>query len=145
MKRLFNPQISFYILSYSLGGVLIAHSLYLKMVVFTLPGTAQFFAEIGLPEILAYIVFIIESIAGAALLLGFHTRFFTALIIPVLLGATLTHLPYGWLFTNSGGGWEYPLFLSLVAIALLGLGDETQTKRYPFFIKKNKVKNGMVE
>jgi putative oxidoreductase len=45
----------------ALGVVLIAHSIYLKFVVFTLPGTAQFFASIGLPSTLAYVVFAIED------------------------------------------------------------------------------------
>jgi len=92
------------------------------MIVFSLPGTAQFFSSIGLPETLAYIVFFIEVISGVALLLGFNTRFFSALVIPVLLGATWTHWANGWLFTNSGGGWEYPLVLTLMSVVQLSLG-----------------------
>jgi len=106
-----------------LGIVLIAHSLYLKVVVFTLPGTVEFFASIGLPGALAYLVFMIEAIVGIALALGFRTQWFVALVIPVLLGATWAHWSSGWLFSNTGGGWEYPLFLSISAIALLFLGD----------------------
>lgn len=103
MNRLLNPDTSVLILRVALGAVLLAHSLYLKLIVFTLAGTAQFFASIGLPEELAYIVFAVEVVVGVALLLGFNTRLFSALIIPVLLGATWTHLPNGWLFTNAGG------------------------------------------
>ncbi|MFO6425044.1 DoxX family protein [Motilimonas sp. KMU-193] len=123
MNRLFNPETSALILRLTLGTVLLAHSLYLKMVVFTLAGTAQFFVSIGLPATLAYIVFLLEAIVGVGLLLGFYTRIFSALIIPVLLGATWVHSASGWLFTNTGGGWEYPLVLSLMAIVQLGLGD----------------------
>ncbi|MDX1517303.1 MAG: hypothetical protein R3288_10710, partial [Woeseiaceae bacterium] len=34
------------------------------------------------------------------------------------------HSANGWLFTNEGGGWEYPLFLAAIAGAqvLLGAG-----------------------
>lgn len=123
MNRLLNPETSTFISRVALGTVLLAHSLYLKMIVFTLAGTAQFFASIGLPEILAYIVFLVESIAGVALLLGFKTRLFSALVIPILLGATWAHSQNGWLFTNAGGGWEYPLLLTFMAVVQLGLGD----------------------
>ena len=47
MNRILNPDISASILRAALGIVLIAHSLYLKMVVYTLAGTAQFFGSIG--------------------------------------------------------------------------------------------------
>jgi len=123
MNRLINTETSIFILRVALGSVLLAHSLYLKMVVFSLAGTAQYFASIGLPETLAYIVFLVESIVGMALLLGFKTRIFSALVIPILLGATWAHSPNGWLFTNAGGGWEYPLLLTFMAVAQLGLGD----------------------
>ncbi|MFK5912749.1 MAG: DoxX family protein [Woeseiaceae bacterium] len=116
-------DIGTFILRVALGSVLLAHSLYLKLMVFTLPGTAQFFASIGLPELLAYAVFSIEAIAGVALILGFKTRLFSALVIPVLLGATWAHLANGWLFTNAGGGWEYPLLLAVMALAQVGLGN----------------------
>ncbi|MCJ8321853.1 MAG: DoxX family protein [Colwellia sp.] len=123
MNNLLNSDISTFILRISLATVLLAHSLYLKLVVFTLAGTAQFFASIGLPEVLAYLVFLNEVVVGVALLLGFKTRFFSALVIPVLLGATWVHSTNGWLFTNTGGGWEYPLLLTVMAIVQIGLGD----------------------
>jgi putative oxidoreductase len=107
----------------ALGVVLIAHSIYLKFVVFTLPGTAQFFASIGLPPTLAYVVFAIEAAAGIALVLGWQSRIAALAVVPVLLGATWAHSSAGWLFTNSGGGWEYPALLSILAIAQAFLGD----------------------
>jgi putative oxidoreductase len=123
MNNLLNSDTSTFILRISLATVLLAHSLYLKLVVFTLAGTAQFFGSMGLPEVLAYFVFVIEVVGGVALLLGFKTSFFLALVIPVLLGATWVHFTNGWLFTNTGGGWEYPLLLTVLAIVQIGLGD----------------------
>ncbi|UTW04158.1 DoxX family protein [Amphritea atlantica] len=123
MNLILNPAIGASILRASLGIVLMAHSLYLKMIVYTLAGTAQFFASIGLPEILAYIVFFVEAIAGVALVLGFKTRLFSALVIPILLGATWVHSTNGWLFSNTEGGWEYPLLLTIMAVAQFGVGD----------------------
>jgi len=123
MNNTIKPEIGIFILRVSLGIVLIAHSLYLKLVIFTLPGTADFFASIGLPGALAYLVFAIEAMAGIALIVGFKTRWFAAATVPVLLGATWAHWSSGWLFTNTGGGWEYPLFLTLSAVVLFFVGD----------------------
>ena len=44
------------LLRVSLGLMFIAHSLYLKVVVFTVPGTVQFFESLGLPGFSAYLV-----------------------------------------------------------------------------------------
>lgn len=106
----------------SLGIVLVAHSLYLKGVVYTLGGTAAYFDSIGLPGWTAYAVFLIELFAGAALIAGYQVRLASLAVIPVLLGATWAHWSAGWLFSNSGGGWEYPLFLAVIALAQVFLG-----------------------
>jgi len=100
----------------------IAHAL-LKLMVFTLPGTAQFFASVGLPGPLAYPVFAAELLGGLALLLGLYARQVSLALLPVMLGAAWVHLPNGWVFTSAGGGWEYPLFLALASLALWLLGD----------------------
>ena len=123
MNNFLTPDLGAFISRVSLGMVLLMHSAYLKLMVFTLPGTAAFFGSLGLPEFSAYIVFSIEVIAGIALILGVKTRLFAALVIPVLAGATWAHLGSGWLFTNTGGGWEYPLFLTAMAFVQLCLGD----------------------
>lgn len=111
------------VLRVSLGLMFLAHSVYLKAFVFTLPGTAQFFESLGLPWILAYGVFFAEAIGGALLVLGAYTRWVALALLPVLLGAAWTHWSNGWLFTNANGGWEYPVFLAAAAVAQLLLGD----------------------
>jgi len=112
------------LLRIALGVMFIAHSLWLKLFVFTLPGTAQFFVSLGLPAILAYVVFVAEGLGGILLILGVQVRAVALALLPVLLGATWVHTGNGWLFSNSGGGWEYPLFLTVAtaAQALLGAG-----------------------
>lgn len=122
LDALLGPANGAFILRITLGTVLLVHSVYLKLVVFTLPGTAQFFSSLGLPSFLAYVVFAIEAVAGVALILGIRTRLFAALVIPVLIGATWAHSANGWLFTNSGGGWEYPVILVLMAVVQVALG-----------------------
>ena len=108
----------------ALGIIFFAHGFYLKVFVFTLPGTAQFFESLGLPPALAYAVFAAETAGGFALLLGIYARWAAVALIPVALGATWAHLGAGWLFSNTGGGWEYPLFLvvTLAVQALIGDG-----------------------
>lgn len=106
----------------ALGTMFIAHAL-LKYYVFTLPGTVKFFESIGLPGPLAYLTFYAELFGGALILAGAWSRWVSAALIPVLLGATWTHAANGWLFTAPNGGWEYPAFLTVAAFALALLGD----------------------
>ena len=111
------------LLRVSLGIMFLAHSVYLKYVVFTLPGTAKFFQSLGLPGFAAYAVFAAEALGGLLLVVGVKTRWVAAALVPVLLGAAWAHFGNGWLFTNAGGGWEYPVFLAAAASALALIGD----------------------
>ena len=117
------------VLRVSLGVMFLAHSLYLKAFVFTLTGTAQFFASIGLPASLAYVVFLAEAIGGLLLLAGVYTRWVALALVPILIGAAWVHWPNGWLFTAPNGGWEYPVFLSAAAVAQFLLGDGAYAMR----------------
>ena len=110
------------LLRVSLGAMWIAHAL-LKAFVFTLPGTAQFFASVGYPGFLAYPVFAAELIGGTALVLGVYARQVSLVLVPVMLAAAWVHLPNGWLFTSQGGGWEYPVFLAVASLGLWLSGD----------------------
>lgn len=110
------------VLRLGLGVMFITHAL-LKLLVFTLDGNAQFFESIGLPGALGHAVFAAELAGGALLILGVWPRAVALALIPVLLGATWAHSGNGWLFTNEGGGWEYPAFLALAALVQALLGD----------------------
>lgn len=111
------------LLRIALGAMFLSHGL-LKFLVFTLPGTAGFFASVGVPGFLAYVVAPAEVLAGIALLVGFQTRIVAALTVPILLGAASVHFGNGWVFSAPKGGWEYPVYLVIAAIAqsLLGSG-----------------------
>ena len=111
------------LLRLGLGVMFIAHSLYLKLFVFTLAGTAGFFESLGLPGVVAYLVFAAEGIGGILLILGVQTRWVALALVPILLGATWVHSGNGWLFSAEGGGWEYPFFLALTAVVQALLGD----------------------
>ena len=111
------------VLRVALGVMFLAHSLYLKLVVFTLPGTVKFFESLGLPGWTTYATIAVEAIGGAMLILGVQTRYAAAALLPVLAGATWVHFKNGWLFTNAGGGWEYPVFLAVATIVQALVGD----------------------
>ena len=112
-----------FILRVSLGAMFLAHSLYLKLVVFTLPGTVKFFESLGLPAFSTHLTIAAEAIGGLMLIAGYKTRVASVALLPVLLGATWVHWKNGWLFTNAGGGWEYPLFLAAATVAQALVGD----------------------
>jgi putative oxidoreductase len=111
-----------FVLRITLGVAFIAHAL-LKLLVFTLPGTAQFFASIGLPPFLGYVAFAAELIGGVLLVLGVGTRYVAAALVPLMLGATWAHVGNGWLFTAKDGGWEYPAFWTAATVAQVLLGQ----------------------
>lgn len=120
-----------FLLRVSLGVMFIAHGLILKYLTFTPAGTAQYFESIGYPAALAYVVIAAETLGGIALVLGFQTRLVAFAMVPILIGATLQHIPNGWVFNAAGGGWEYPVLLTVIAVVqgLLGGGAFAITKR----------------
>lgn len=118
MSSLDTNRLGSTLLRVTLGLMFVAHSVLLKYFVFTLPGTAQYFSSIGLPAFLAYVVFALEAIGGILLILGVQTRRVALALVPVLLGATWVHIGNGWVFSNQGGGWEYPLFLVVAALVV---------------------------
>lgn len=116
-------QHAIFLLRLALGIMFIAHSWYLKLFVFTLAGTAQFFDSLGLPGWFAYVVFAAEALGGILLVLGIQTRWVALLLVPILAGATWAHWGNGWMFGYTNGGWEYPLYLTLLAWVQFMLGD----------------------
>jgi putative oxidoreductase len=106
------------LLRVSLGVMFLAHSVVLKLFTFGLAGTAGYFASLGLPASLAYLVFAAEAAGGVLLVLNVATGWVSLALIPVLAGAFWAHAGNGWVFSAAGGGWEYPLFLIIVSVAV---------------------------
>lgn len=111
------------LLRVSMGILFVAHGL-LKVLVFTIPGTVAYFQSIGYPGSLAYVVIAAEIIGGVMLILGILPRLVAVALIPIMIGATLQHVPNGWLFSAPKGGWEFPALWTvlLVVLAMLGPG-----------------------
>jgi putative oxidoreductase len=82
-----------------------------------LEATSQFFAsKLGLPPALALIAGLIEFFGGIALALGFATRAIASLVVGMMAVAVVSvHLGNGYFWTS--GGFEYPLFWAIAALA----------------------------
>lgn len=119
------------ILRLSLGAMFVSHGL-LKVLVFTIPGTVGFFESVGFPGWLAYLTMAGEIGGGTLLILGLFTRWIALGLLPVLLGAMQVHFGNGWVFTNQGGGWEYPAFLAVSAVVQALLGNGAYALRVPW-------------
>lgn len=118
------------------GGLLLSHGL-LKLLVFTVPGTVAYFGSIGLPPLAAYLTIFGELAGGLAITLGLFTRLAAVLSLPLLLGATWAHSGNGWVFSSTGGGWEFPAFLALIAVVVAIQGSGTLAlSRLPLFNAK---------
>ncbi|MBI1384671.1 MAG: DoxX family membrane protein [Rhizobiales bacterium] len=117
------PEFGALVLRVGLGALFLAHA-WLKIAVFTIPGTVQFFASLGLPAIAAYGTILIELVGGVLLILGVASRLVSLAMLPVLAGSILfVHGDKGWLFSNEGGGWEFPAFLIVASLAQVFLGN----------------------
>lgn len=111
------------LLRVSLGILFLAHAA-LKIFVFTVPGFVGYFAALGLPAIAAYAVLALETFGGLSLVLGVYASWAALPLAAEMLGTIVfVHGANGWLFTNRGGGWEYPAFWAVALVALHLLGD----------------------
>jgi putative oxidoreductase len=106
----------------ALGLMFIAHA-YLKLAVFSVAGFEGFLAQSGLPTILAWPIILGEVLGGLAILTGFYSRLVSVALLPILLGALVIHAPNGWVFNAPNGGWEYPAFLAVAALAHALIGE----------------------
>lgn len=133
MKALFQTDdgLAGFILRVTLGLVMFPHGAQ-KLLGwfggFGFDGTMGFFTQkMGLPWIIAFLIIIGESFGSLGLLAGFLTRFASASLAVIMLGAiTMVHLPHGF-FMNWGGqqqgeGYEYHLLVIGIAAALLVTG-----------------------
>ena len=104
------------------GVILLAHG-WLKVSIFTVDGTVNYFASIGLPAVIAYLVIFGELVGGLALILGIQTRLASLFTVPIVLGAAIMNSGNGWLHSANGGGWEYAASLTIIAVAITLMGS----------------------
>ncbi|UWR39543.1 DoxX family protein [Sulfitobacter sp. W074] len=118
-----NTDLAALALRLSSGVLFLAHG-WMKVSLFTIPGTVAFFESLGLPGFFAYLTILAELGGGLLLIAGIAVRLVSLPLIAILLGSVWAHAGFGWTFSNEGGGWEFPLFWAVVqgVIALLGAG-----------------------
>lgn len=103
-----------------IGAVFIAHGLQ-KFLVWGIGGTAESFGQVGipLPAVSAWVAALVETVGGAALLLGIGLPVAGVLLALNMLGALVFyHLPHGFFVSDADGGIEYVLVLAAAALAL---------------------------
>jgi len=104
------------------GVILLAHG-WLKVSIFTVDGTVNYFASIGLPAVIAYLVIFGELVGGLAIILGIQTRLASLFTVPIVLGAAIVNSGNGWLHSANSGGWEYAASLTVIAVAITLMGS----------------------
>ncbi len=111
------PNVGILLIRLGVGVVFLVHGIQ-KLT--TLDSTVGFFGVLGVPAFLAYLVIAIETLGGAAMILGLCVRMAGIGIAAVMVGAIfLVKFSKGFV-----GGYEYDLVLLLAAlsITLLGVG-----------------------
>jgi putative oxidoreductase len=109
---------SMLVLRLALGAIFLAHGL---QKISGMDGIVKWFASIGLPPLLAYIVATIETVGGAFLILGLFTRVAATGIVFVMLGAIFSvKMSKGFI-----GGYEFDVSLLAAAVALILSGSHT--------------------
>lgn len=106
------------VLRVGLAAMYLAHSVVLKLGTFGLAGTVGYFSSLGFPAAFTYAVIGAEIVGGLLLLANIATQWVSLALIPILLGAVWVHAANGWVFSAQGGGWEYPVFLVAISVAV---------------------------
>jgi putative oxidoreductase len=114
---------------------------------FGFDGTMAFFTQtIGLPYIFALGLILAETFGMVALALGLFSRFLSASLIAIMLGAIFTtHAQHGffmnWFGTQGGEGFEFHLLIiALSAVTLLNGSGAYSLDRFIFRSKRSKAK-----
>ena len=110
-----NKNTGLLILRIAIGAVFLAHGI---AKLSGMDGTIMFFASLGLPAFIAWAVAIVETLGGAAVLLGIWTRVAAIGLVIVMIGA-ITTAKWGKPFL---GGYEFDFTLLMVNLALATMG-----------------------
>lgn len=102
----------------AVGAILIAHGY--KKIFGGFHHHMDAVASLGLPAWMAYLSAGTEFFGGIALVLGLFTRFFSlAVLIEMIVAIWKVHLKNG---LTGQGGYEFPLAIATIALALLCFG-----------------------
>jgi putative oxidoreductase len=113
------------VLRATVGVVMLAHGINHIVGGGKITGTAGWFESLGMrPGILhAWLASVTEVVAGVLLVGGLATSLAAGAALAVMLVAWITnHRGNGFFIFRPGEGWEYVMTLSLVCVAIGGLG-----------------------
>jgi putative oxidoreductase len=113
----FKNEIGAFILRVTLGAIFFIHGI----VKFQggIENTVGWFSSIGLPGFMAYGVALLEIIGGVALIIGFATRYVSALYALLMIGAIIkVKLSVGLLGNGQMAGYELDLAFLAMAVFL---------------------------
>ena len=113
MKQL-NKHIGIFILRLTLGFCMLLHGI--SKISNGIAGLKSTFTEVGIPEVLAYSVYIGEVLAPVMVILGFRTKLGAGLIAFTMLIAVLLSHPDQIFALNKHGAWA----IELQALYLFG-------------------------
>lgn len=115
-------DLAYPLVRFTAGAILIPHG-WRKIIAGDLPNTAAGFAKLGLEPAYALATYIglLELVGGTLLAIGLLTRPVAIQVIGFMAVATFyVHWGNGFFWTK--GGYEFPLFWGLVALAILFRG-----------------------
>ena len=106
------------------GAMLVPHG-WAKLFGGGLSGTAEFMASVGLEPAMALATYIalLELVGGTLLVLGLLTRLVAIQVVGFMAVAAF-HVSWANGFFWGNGGFEYPLFWGLVALAITARGGD---------------------
>jgi putative oxidoreductase len=129
VRAFYNPSLGLLVLRIGLGIIFMAHGAQKLFGLFGGPGiegTTGFFASLGIPapDIMAWVVAILELLGGLLVALGMFTRVIPALLAIDMAVALFTfHLPGGFFVKPQGpDGIEFVLILCLASLTLAFAG-----------------------
>jgi uncharacterized membrane protein YphA (DoxX/SURF4 family) len=121
---LYNTSLGLLLIRLGLAAVFIVSG---AMKFMNIPGITKFFARLGVPSVLVYVVALVELLGGIAMLLGFGTKVMGWLLaIDMFFAIYLVRFAAG--FAGTGYGFEMMLLLASLGISFAGPGGYSISK-----------------
>jgi putative oxidoreductase len=114
---------SYALIRFGAGAVIFYHG-FAKLFRGLAPAAANGFASMGfpIPEALAYGLGVLQLLGGAALAVGLLTRPIALLFAVEMIFSVIFHYRNGYTFAAPGGGYEFPLVMLLLYVAIFFRG-----------------------
>lgn len=115
-KHFLSPALGLFIIRLVAGSIFMFHGI---QKLSNMEGTIGFFASLGFSAFLAWAVAIIETAGGLALIIGYCSKFFSALLAIIMLVAILK---VKWSFGFTALEIDFMLLATTIAVIFSGCG-----------------------